>query len=477
MDNNIVKKSKNIFIYLISFVSSAVGILLNFFLARILEAEIYGKIQYFVALATTCSQFMILGLNTFLIREAKNEKQNGDVLNKCLSLYFAIVIFAFPIIWFVLSNYIANTKSNHYLTLIVIIMAILMGVNALVSSFFQGSGKYQLKVFFENLLPKATMFILALVFMLLGKINNFANNYLLFYIGIYSLVAIPLLFIFYKKIIFSFTKSELMTIAFFFGITLTYSLGNNLTIILQEGLYKNEIALAIISVSISIVSLVKVISAVLDNMIKPIFAKKKRENDIDGLLGAYRFDTRVNSYVSVPLYIFFILHSSKFLALFGESYTQYPLILMFIALVNAVTDVTGPNGTMLAMTGKEKWELLNGIIYFAVYISFVFVFSFDKIYGLCISLLLAEIAVNVVKFIEVWLIYKRPPLDIKTLFTILLEVTFDFGIIFTLRFLTVSLWLWMIIGILVGVLLVIINTFVLSFYRKKDFSTLLELRI
>ena len=97
-------KSKNILIYFLSFAASAVGIGLNFFLARALEAEYYGRIQYLVALATTCSQVLIFGINMFLIREAKNAEHKGEIINKCFSLYLMIVVFFVPIIYFVLNN-------------------------------------------------------------------------------------------------------------------------------------------------------------------------------------------------------------------------------------------------------------------------------------------------------------------------------------------------------------------------------------
>ena len=184
-----VLKSKNLIVYLLSFFASAIGIGLNFFLARILEAELFGRIQYLVALATTCSQFLIFGLNTFLIREAKNDNQKGQVANKCFSLYLGIVLFFLPILFFVLNKFVPNTSGNLILTICVIVTAILMGLNSLVSAYFQGNGKYHFSIVFENLLPKLVLLITAIVFMVLGKIFFFQENYLIFYIVCYSILA------------------------------------------------------------------------------------------------------------------------------------------------------------------------------------------------------------------------------------------------------------------------------------------------
>lgn len=88
----------------------------------------------------------------------------------------------------------------------------------------------------------------------------------------------------------------------------------------------------------------------------------------------------------------------------------------------------------------------------------------------------AQIAVNIAKYIEVYLIFKITPLDLKTLITEALIILVNILIIFPLKFINI-LWVWFLIGIVVGVLLVLLNCFILSLYRKKDFKTFLEIRL
>lgn len=467
------KKNSNILTYIFSFAASAVGILLNFFLARVLQAESYGSLQYMIALSTTFSQFMIIGMNTFLIREAKNGKQNFDVFSKCVSLFVIMLMFEIPFLSFFLR---LDSTLSSIAKVYVALVSSLMGLSLLITSLFQGKGKYRLTVIFENLIPKGFLLLISLLFFFLGKVAYLEEYYLAFYVFVYVCITIPILIKHFKGFKICFSNPEITSIFFFFGVTVTYSLGNNLTKVLQGGLYQNDIALGIISVSISIISLVRVFTSVLDNIVKPLFAKLKRDNNDEELLNVYRFDTRMNSYISIPLYLFFIVFNTRFLSLFGSSFAVYPMILSILALANAVSDLTGPNGTMLAMTGKEKWELFNGILYFAIYILSVFIFSFDKIYGLCWALLVAQFCVNAAKFIEVWILYKRPPLDKRSIFSILLIIVIDGASILSLKFINNTI-LWFAIGITLGVLLVFVNCFVISFYRKKDFKFLLDLRV
>lgn len=177
------------------------------------------------------------------------------------------------------------------------------------------------------------------------------------------------------------------------------------------------------------------------------------------------------------MYMFLIFNPSIFLGLFGSSYTAYPLILSIIAIANFVNDMTGSNGTMLAMTGNERWELFNGFSYFVVYIGCIFVFSFDKVYGLCFALLTAQVFVNILKYAEVWILFKKSPLDFKTILSILIIAVCNCAPIIALSYLEIKTIIWLIIGVVLGVCLVFANFFGLSLYRKSDFKQLLQIKL
>lgn len=471
----LIFKSKNIKTYILSLTASCVGVGLNFALARILQAEAYGEIQYLVALATTISSFLLFGMSSFLIREAKNEEQNGQALNKCISLLFVIICFAAPIIFYILNNHTAKTEGNTILCLIVITVAFLMSLNNLFISNFHGLGKYHITILFENLLPKLTMLVLLFSFYFLGNVSFFKNHYLLFYIAIYGSVGLACAIKMFKKINLKFSKKELLSIAFFFGVNITYSLSTNVTKVLQGGLFDNPVALGTISISLSIIGLITVFTGVIDALAKPIFAKYRRENNDEKAFMIFRSVTRLSAYISVPFYIFFITSPAHFLGIFGSSYTIYPFILSILAVSNAINSITGPSGTLLAMTGKEKWELLNGTIYIVSYTAFALIFSFDKVYGLCIALVISQIIVNTCKYIEIWKIYKRIPLNLKSVLTILLIALVDFALIFFVRFIN-NIYIWLAVGITVGIISILLN-FVISPYRKSDLKEFLEMSV
>lgn len=457
-----------------SITASVVGIVLNFILARFLGALEYGNIQYLIGLANTISSFLILGLNSFITREAKNPKFNGRLMSKCFSLYLALMVFAIPLLVFVL-NKMGVGDSKSIKTWSVIIVSFLIGADLLISSYFKGKSKYYLSIIFETLIPKLFLLIVSLSLILFGYKNVVEDYYLVFYIVVFGLIFVPIFIKLFKGFDLKFEKKDLVSIFFFFGVTITYSLGSNLTKVFQVALYHNATALGVISVSISVVSLARVFTSVIDSIIQPKFAECKRNNDYKTIIDLYRLGIRINSYFAIPLYLFFAVCSRQFLLMFGESYLEYPTILTIIAATYGIACLFGSNGTMLSMIEKEKLEFINGFVYFGTYLLSVFVFSFSPVYGLSIAMFVSIIIVNLVKYFEIWFIFKISPLDLKTIFSILIIFAVDFVPIYFVNKIS-NFSIWLPVGIISGVLLILINSFAISFYRVSDIKKLISMR-
>ena len=155
---------KNVLPYLLSSFGFLLGIVLNFILARVLGAEQYGEIQYSLSIAMTFSSIIIFGLTWYVIREAKNDKHQGQLMNKAFSLMFTITIFVLPILYHIITNYLGYGVTS--LTVSILITAVVMSINSLGSSYSQGMGKYSITLIIDKL------YVLILV-----SFNN--NNYLL----------------------------------------------------------------------------------------------------------------------------------------------------------------------------------------------------------------------------------------------------------------------------------------------------------
>lgn len=465
-------KFKNILPYLLSSIGFLLGIVLNFILARVLGAEQYGEIQYSLSIAMTFSSIIIFGLTWYVIREAKSDKHQGQLMNKAFSLMFTIAIFVLPILYHIITNYLGYGVTS--LTVSILITAVVMSINSLGSAYFQGMGKYSITLIIDNIVPKLFILIVTIIFMAISQMELFQKLYINFYLLIYGIVAIIILKLTYKKINLKFNKNELISISFFFGVTITYSLTTNLMKVFQGSLYDDKVALAIISISLILVGFINIFTNVIMNIAKPLFARLRRENNESELINAYRFITRVTCYISVPFYIFLLTQGQNFLYIFGKSYLQYPTIIILLSAKAFVADISGPNGTMLSMIGKEKWELFNGIVNLISFVLFAYIFSNDIIYGLCYALLFSTLLVNILKYIETWILFKQNPLDIKTITTLIIVFCVDFCSIFFLR--NIDNWIiWLIVGIVVGIITIGTN-FLITLYRD-DFRNLIHLKL
>lgn len=465
-------KKTNVKAYLFSIIATIIGLGLNFMLARVLQAEKYGSLQFIVSLFSTISSVLIFGFTSFIVREVGTADNSKKIMSSCYSLYIAISLFLFPIIFYILFNYINQTSSDFFYCIIIIFTAFLMGIDSLFASYFQGKGKYHFSIVFETMIPKGIMLLFSVFCLIFGRVSIISEVYLLIYFSVYLVISLFALIRLFRGFDISFKKEDIISITFFYGTTITYSLTSNMVKVLQGAVYNNNVALAIISVSSSIIALVNVFTNVLNNITKPVYAYHYKSNDINSLINTYRFATRTNSYIAIPLFLFFITQGFHFLSFFGESYLEYPFIIIILSISSMVSCITGPNGTMLSMAGKEKFELLNGLIHLGVFIAAAFIFSFNPIYGLCFSFLISEVVVNTAKFIEVWTFYKKPPLDFKTIISLLIIIAVDFGCIFFLRNIKKTI-IWLPIGLTVGIVVVVLN-FLLSFYGKKDFKMLLK---
>lgn len=468
-------KNRNLCTYFLSVLASIFGVALNFSLAKILKAEAYGNFQFYISIITTTSNFLIFGLNTFLIREAKNNKVATDIFSKCVSLYTCTFLFGLPIIYFVLNNFVLENDKGFLFAITLIFVSFLFGLNVLISSYNQGKGKLHLSIIFETLIPKLFLTLSVFILLFFGKINFFEENFLVFYLIIYFVIVTFFIIKLFKKISFSFSFADIKSIVFFFGITINYTLASNLTKVFQGVVFNDFITLGIISISLSVMNLVDVFTNVFTNICKPIFAKLHREGKGEQILDLYNLNTRVSSYIALPMYIFLFSQSANVLLFFDESYIAHPEIMQILVLYSAVSCLTGPNGTMLSMTGKEKWEFFNGVIYVVSFLGFVVLFRNDPILGLSLSLCLGQVVVNIAKYIEVWTFSKKPPLSLKTILILVLVCLVDFALIFWLRFLN-NYILWIILSVLMVLTSILLNTIILPITRK-DVREMLKLKL
>lgn len=463
--SNIMKhsiRSNRIFTYFLSIGGALLGFLLNILLARVLNLQQLDKVKYLVSLIGMIANFLVIGLPTFMTREANAIEKDHLLASKCYSLYFSFALLAAPIVYFLLKNYVVFTSGDLFLSILIVLVSVFYGFILIYVGFSLGRRKYNLTYIIETIIPKGILLLLVIVFGCLHEANLLSDYYVLFYLIIYFVLSVSVVFKDFKKITFSFSKSEITSICFFYSISIAQNLTLHLSTIIQGNLFPEIVGvISTLSTSALLMSVVSVFTNVLSLITRPIFAEKHKKRDLNGIIEVYRYSTRTNLYLAIPIYLFFIFFPNEFLSIFNAELVQYSGVFIVSVISSLVSNFCGTTGAMLSMTGHEKKQVLNTLIQFLVFIVCAFVFSGNSIYGMALSTMIAEVVITIIKFIEVGFIFKKAPFDSKTLFSIILPVIIDIVIIGCFKFINISnILVWFFVAIFVGLLVVVINLFV-----------------
>lgn len=118
--------------------------------------------------------------------------------------------------------------------------------------------------------------------------------------------------------------------------------------------------------------------------------------------------------------------------------------------------ITGPNGSMLAMANHEKLEVINGIINIAVFIAGAFVFLFLESTGLALATFVAVILVNIIKLIEICIVYRTNPYPVKLIIHLSLLIIISSLAFFFVDFIS-NIYVKVCVDAIVGIALIVLS--------------------
>jgi uncharacterized membrane protein len=120
------------------------------------------------------------------------------------------------------------------------------------------------------------------------------------------------------------------------------------------------------------------------------------------------------------------------------------------------------------MAGHEKLEVLNSIIHIVVYFVFGLFLTKITIYGLPLAILFSTVIINVMKVIEIRIVYKINPYNFKIILH-LCSMCLIASISFYLISLVNNPVLWILLNCVVGLLLIICYIFFSPYKDDKYF--------
>lgn len=451
---------------LLSALSAGLSLLTTFFIARPLGAEEFGKVQFYVGVIQVLSIATALGLPDFLTKNAQFAQNKKAFFSKYFLLVCCWSIIVYPIFFAVSYFFLHSFEKNIILIVVTGLASFAQCVCMLIGGFFLGIFKQTKAILFENLLPKLVFFLFALALIVVFSIREgFSTYYVYGFLAIYGATSLIFIFSLVRRSSFKFTKKEVISILSFFALSATYGFNTALGKIIGSEYYNSFAGVGAYSLSAQIAILATLFTEVINSMSKPVFSSLA--NNKEKLINYFQKITRVNSYIVIPFCMGIIVQSKTLLSLFGESYAPFFMILVIMGLGTLLTSITGPNGSMLAMAGHEKLEVMNGIINILIFLIASFSFIFLGSVGLALATFVSLVTVKIIKLIEMWAVYKTNPFPWKLVEHILVLIVAS-SVAFSIVDRIPNIYVKVGVDCVVGIALIVLN-FVVNPYKDDKY--------
>jgi len=434
---------------------------LQFVAARLLGASEYGWANYLLGYALTISTFTYFGVQLYLPKELQVSVDQNKTLSATFWTNSLIYLAALPLLWLILGRFVTAWDAVYILTI-----AYLTLISEMMAAFYVGIGQAGAGAFIRRFLF-SLLNVLVFFGMLLAGWKS-GSIYLLAMIVAHVIINIPLFFRRLKAPEFRFAvlKRSLK----FYLIQIVYGLYTGLSRVLQ-GIFGTVESVAVLSVGLLLSNIAIMMGDNFAKVVMPYFSKAWAEAARDKIREAYYEVTRFNAYLILPVVLFAMVNAPKILSLLGPEYATGVLVLNMLLFSQFFSTLVGPNGTLLSMTDKEKYEILNGTVKLTLALILGFALGPRYSWGIAFSIAAADVLVNVLKTVEVKKLFGFWPHKPKVfLFLVILTLTEVAG--FWLLGKIDNLLIFVSVNGLLGLII-----YFLSFYfspEQKDRATLLR---
>ena len=405
-------KNKLINSFFYTILSSGIFFSFNFFIAKIIGANNYGQIVYYLSFINII--VIIVSFNYAALymgnKITKDDKNTFSLFFTIETLLYLILLIP---IYLVLSNFIQDIYTVYLVISIAYLVVILNSAGLEYNSNNDVVNSIKISALYPRILLVSFFTIMILIDY--DKAIYYLISYLLanLIIYIYILIKFKPKFYFKKEILKRAWKFYLLGIL---GTTFTH-----IAQILQKeyGSYEQVATLAIVLLFFAGLSL---ISSVLIKFILPIMHEYYKHNQIEKIGEIYSNNTLLVTMLILPIVICLLFNIYDISYLLGSGYELLP-IYFYILIVGYIFDLlTGITGNILRTTENEKFEIYNELSRFIFGLGFIYIFK-DNTYGIAIAIALSMIIYNVLKFIEVYYLFKFVPIHKKQFLNIVILVS------------------------------------------------------
>lgn len=375
------KSSQLLMIFIIQGISAVLGFAVQFILARNISVEAYGQFSILFNAITIFTLIISFGSSNYILRYISiyNEHKNRCKVELQTALLFILVNWAVFSILAISAYHLFIADTLLSLSPGIVFLSALWLLFATLGQLFQNFDRalgYAIRSMFPNSVFKS-IFILGGLSLFIWLLTIPLR--LIDIIGIYVLafVLVALIFLIYERSYIKlgqfFRRSIIRYRLFFrnsyqyFINTICQSLLKNLDVILI-GLFLTSYDAGIYGAANRINIVIIFGLASLNILYSPQVAKLFKQNKIKELNESLKTPNWTIFIFSLLFFLIIALFGKHILQLFGESYIQGYWVLLFLSLRNFIEAFFGITGSVLNMSGNQKY--FNKILYviLAVYI-------------------------------------------------------------------------------------------------------------
>jgi len=145
----------------------------------------------------------------------------------------------------------------------------------------------------------------------------------------------------------------------------------------------------------------------------PVIADLFKMGERDRMRKIFKTTTRWIFYFSLPISLIFISSAKDVISIFGHGFIEKGTpVLIILTIAQLINCATGGAGFTLTMTGRQKMEFLNSLslVILSIILNLLLIPMYGVV-GASIATGISIAAINLLRLLEVYAIYKIHPYD------------------------------------------------------------------
>jgi len=352
--------------------SLLLGFLSNYVLLKLVGVSDYGLYVYVFNFIYLLVSFCLIGAHTLVIRNVPVYEISKDYKMQKGVIFFAItaavlgsLIVSFVSGILVQFTPIAKSIGSIYWFLLAIISLPMLSVTIIIQSALQGERKIALSQLAEKIIKPAIIITAVLSLFFLKKEISFNRLITVSLLAIGATLLIT--FIFYQRHLglrlrnvkpaFEISTWRHSATAFFL-VSILYIVNSRIDIFLL-GVFKGNKAVGVYNIVLKISEIIGFVLAIVNLIISPVIAKLYAAGDIFQLQQLMTRSAQIVFICGFPLFSVIVFFRKYILSFFGVNFLGGGDALIILGSGQLINILCGSVGTLLIMTGYQKFSLLS----------------------------------------------------------------------------------------------------------------------